>query len=77
MPVRQLSSIEHDRLAGESACPTYSASLGGKSQKNEKNACLVNRAKGRLNSVTSTQSSSIETTPYPATNRRPLLVNSP
>ena len=34
MPVGQLSAVEHNGLAGESACPTYSAWTGGKSRKN-------------------------------------------
>src|SRR5580658_6441052 len=34
MPVGKPSAVEHDELAGESACPTYSAWTGGKSQEN-------------------------------------------
>src|SRR5450759_2972521 len=34
MPVGKLSAVEHNGLAGESACPTYRAWTGGKSQKN-------------------------------------------
>src|ERR1035437_5446739 len=34
MPVGKLSAIEHNGLAGESACPTHSAQARGKSQKN-------------------------------------------
>jgi hypothetical protein len=38
MPVGKLSAVEHNELAGESACPTYSASTGGKSQENVDNS---------------------------------------
>src|SRR5271155_3427671 len=34
MPVGKLSAIEHNELAGESACPTYSACMREKSQEN-------------------------------------------
>ena len=34
MPVGKFSAVEHIGLAGESACPTFSARTGGKSQKN-------------------------------------------
>src|ERR1700680_957674 len=34
MPVGEPSAVEHNELAGESACPTYSAWTGGKSQEN-------------------------------------------
>src|SRR5271156_686530 len=34
MPVGKLSAVEHNELAGESACPTYSACTRQKSQEN-------------------------------------------
>src|ERR1700678_3336867 len=53
MPVGKPSAVEHDELAGESACPTYSAWTGGKSQENVETPGAGNPACSRIQAALS------------------------